>query len=493
MGKSFKIDHPDGTFVTPSGKTVTVRGGVATVEEAPAPAIQAQTEPTPNQDNSPGGHWGGVKGAAQDAHMFANTAMGGVPTYLAAGAQALGENLREKFGGAPAHPYGQLLDEARQRNATMAPDSPRARAAGYIANGLVTRNPVLAGLSAASTGYSTGSTPAQAAVEGLTTAGLSGVLTVAPPVARYLTERFGKYAPAILRGIRESKNGVVQGALKGIEEVKQADAATNLPRMPRRPPSMRTPEASPPDEFVGPPPVDPRMRARVENLPGNAVDTVVDAAPAIPPEVPVMPEAPPRMQPNPRPNIDPRVRAKGEALPRNAPKTEVTPLPSTDYAPFENPALGPLRKPPAPKTAVDAPPPEPPKPTTAPSLRAQGKPPSAPTPVEFQMHPEDAAKIDVPDDGLMAKLQEMVRRTSPVGTGKPSWPGAETDSMRAVVPEAPVAPVARGPVRAEFQAPKSDWLDELRASLKSQWGEGKDVAKAMEDPVVRMRARGEKP
>lgn len=464
MGKSFKIDHPDGTFVTPSGKTVTVRGGVATVEEAPTPAAQVQMDPSPNQDSSPG--W--VKGI----NSFGNAMFAGAPVWGAAGLNTLYDKLKEKFGGTPGPGWDENLRREQEHAGASAGAHPALALAGGIASPLNELGPVGTGLGMASYTKALGGSNLESALSGLGGAGFAGAIRAAPGVAKSVSE----YGPAIVKGIKEGKGHYLKDALNAIDEVKARNAQPkSLPQMPRRPPSMRTPEASPPDEFVGPPPVDPRMRARVENLPGNAVDTVVDAAPAIPPEVPVMPEAPPRMQPNPRPNIDPRVRAKGEALPRNAPKTEVTPLPSTDYAPFENPALGPLRKPPAPKTAVDAPPPEP------------------PTPVEFQMHPEDAAKIDVPDDGLMAKLQEMVRRTSPVGTGKPSWPGAETGSMRAVAPEAPVAPVARGPVRSEFQAPKGDWLDELRTSLKSQWGEGKDVAKAMEDPAVRMRARGEKP
>lgn len=145
-----------------------------------------------------------------------------------------------------------------------------------------------------------------------------------------------------------------------------------------------------------------------------------------------MPEAPPV-----EPTVDPRIRGRVENLPGNAVDTAVDAAPAI---PPEVPVM-----------------------------------PEAPP----RMQPNPRPNIDP--------------RTSPVGTGKPSWPGAETGSMRAVVPEAPVAPVARGPVRSEFQAPKGDWLDELRTSLKSQWGEGKNVAKVMESPEARIRARGEKP
>lgn len=492
MGWSTKL--ADGSYTSKSGRKVVVRGGVAEWADEPAPAAQAQMEPTPNQDSSPG--W--VKGI----NSFGNAMFAGAPVWGAAGLNTLYDKLKEKFGGAPGPGWDENLRREQEHAGASAGAHPALALAGGIASPLNELGPVGTGLGMASYTKALGGSNLESTLSGLGGAGFAGAIRAAPGVAKSVSE----YGPAIVKGIKEGEGHYLKDALNAIDEVKARNAQPkSLPQMPRRPPSMRGPQEPVPE----------------------APKTTVD---------PVMPE----------PGTSPSLRAQGK-LPPELDNTVITPLPEKPPPPVPDDGLEELlrksveqaKQPPAalpaePGTQAGIVPKnlEPPRTGVADAAKMSKNEASA-LPFDEQaakdqamkdfvlkerwkeqmkqqsMPPQEPITLGEPPASLPPERMAVARKADTMKANyqkaHPELEGATPeqdevirayDRMRKANPvEDPWSPIPENaePLRPQLPEAKKSWLEETYARLKGLFGPGDNAAKVMESPEARIRARGEKP
>lgn len=482
-----KVNKPDGKYRAPDGRIIIVQNGEASYE-APAPAAQAAPQPQLGDD----GYKDNYTGLAGSVRSYADAATGGLPTYANAGIGALYDVLKDRFGD---NPTGKEFGDAWNQNFEMEQRRAQSAASQHkmdaVAGGLLSPANLVPGLpiaAGASYAHALGGSPWVGAALGTIPTAVQGVKAAAPVVS--------KFAGPIARELP-----VVGNIMKAVDKVKG-----------------RVPSEAPPT----PSPVMPDAPPR--RLPDTAPKTTVD---------PVMPE----------PGTSPSLRAQGK-LPPELDNTVITPLPEKPPPPVPDDGLEELlrksveqaKQPPAalpaePGTQAGIVPKnlEPPRTGVADAAKMSKNEASA-LPFDEQaakdqamrdfvlkerwkeqmkqqsMPPQEPVTLGEPPTSLPPERMAVARKADTMKANyqkaHPELEGATPeqdevirayDRMRKANPvEDPWSPIPENaePLRPQLPEAKKSWLEETYARLKGLFGPGDNAAKAMENPEVRIRARG---